>query len=335
MIYKKILLVLSISIISLSLISCSKNDLSIDATENSKSIESNDLKEEENEETVSIDKQEVINKLCSDEFEGRWIGSAGNELAEEYINDLFGQIGLIPIFNESYKEEYTQEVYKNYGLIAEDDYGEVKTINNIVGKIEGNSNNAVIISAHFDHIGIQDGKIIRGAIDNASGVSVLLDLAEILNNKYSVNEPAFDIIFCAFNGEECGLTGSEKFIEDINGKYDNLININIDSVGYKDGGKVTFLDRNTDTSLYEPMKEVIENNGLEVELNTGLKGTADSVEFDRAGISAICIIDENVKEVIHTENDTPELIDYDRLDKVVKSVDDFVSSFKFNKYLYS
>ena len=330
MIYKKILLVLSISIISLSLISCSKNDLSIDATENSKSIESNDLKEEENEETVSIDKQEVINKLCSDEFEGRWIGSAGNELAEEYINDLFGQIGLIPIFNESYKEEYTQEVYKNYGLIAEYDYGEVKTINNIVGKIEGNSNNAVIISAHFDHIGIQDGKIIRGAIDNASGVSVLLDLAEILNNKYSVNEPAFDIIFCAFNGEECGLTGSEKFIEDINGKYDNLININIDSVGYKDGGKVTFLDRNTDTSLYEPMKEVIENNGLEVELNTGLKGTADSVEFDRAGISAICIIDENVKEVIHTENDTPELIDYDRLDKVVKSVDDFVSSFKFN-----
>ena len=330
MIYKKILLVLSISIISLSLISCSKNDLSIDATENSKSIESNDLKEEENEETVSIDKQEVINKLCSDEFEGRWIGSAGNELAEEYINDLFGQIGLIPIFNESYKEEYTQEVYKNYGLIAEDDYGEVKTINNIVGKIEGNSNNAVVISAHFDHIGIQDGKIIRGAIDNASGVSVLLDLAEILNNKYSVNEPAFDIIFCAFNGEECGLTGSEKFIEDINGKYDNLININIDSVGYKDGGKVTFLDRNTDTSLYEPMKEVIENNGLEVELNTGLKGTADSVEFDRAGISAICIIDENVKEVIHTENDTPELIDYDRLDKVVKSVDDFVSSFKFN-----
>lgn len=241
MIYKKILLVLSVSIISLSLISCNKKNLSIDATENSTSIETNNLKEEneEVEETVSINKEEVINKLCSDKFEGRWIGSVGNELAGEYINDLFGQIGLIPIFNDSYKEEYTQEVYKNSGLIAEDDYGEVKTINNIVGKIEGNSNNAIVISAHFDHIGIQDGKIIRGAIDNASGVAVLLDLAEILNNKYSVNKPVFDIIFCAFNGEENGLTGSEKFIEDINGKYDNLININIDSVGYKNGGKVT------------------------------------------------------------------------------------------------
>ena len=67
MIYKKILLVLSVSIISLSLISCNKKNLSIDATENLTSIESNNLKEEneEVEETVSINKEEVINKLCS------------------------------------------------------------------------------------------------------------------------------------------------------------------------------------------------------------------------------------------------------------------------------
>lgn len=330
MFYKKILLILSISIISLSLVGCNKKDLSVDTIKNLNSIESNILKEENNEDTVLINKQEVINKLCSDEFEGRWIGSLGNELAGEYINDLFTQIELTPIFNEDYKEEYTQEVYKNSGLIAEDDYGEIKTVNNIVGKIKGQGNNAIVISAHFDHIGVQDGKIIRGAIDNASGVAVLLDLAETLNKKYSVNKPEFDIIFCAFNGEETGLTGSERFIEDINGKYDNLININIDSVGYKDGGRVTFLDRNTNTSLYEPMKSIIENNGLEVALDTGLKGSADSVTFDKAGIPAICIIDENVKDVIHTENDIPELIDYDRLEKIVESVYDFVSSFMFN-----
>lgn len=328
--YRKISIFLSIMIILVSLSACTNKTENIETVQDLNSAETNNSIEEQKEKGIIIDKEEVINKLCSDEFEGRLVGSLGNELAGEYISDLFGKVGLISMFGENYNHEYTQEVYKTYGLIAEDDHGEVKTINNIVGKIEGNSNNAIVISAHFDHIGIQDGKIIRGAIDNASGVAVLLDLAEILNNKYSVNKPVFDIIFCAFNGEENGLTGSEKFIEDINGKYDNLININIDSVGYKNGGKVTFLDKNTDTSLYEPMKEVIENNGLEVELNTGLKGTADSVEFDRAGIPAICIIDENVKEVIHTENDTPELIDYDRLDKVVKSVDDFVSSFTFN-----
>ena len=146
--------------------------------------------------------------------------------------------------------------------------------------------------------------INKGAIDNSSGVAVLLDLAETLNNKYSIEKPEFDIIFCVFNGEEKGLTGSRKFIEDIDGKYNSLININIDSVGYKDGGRVTFLDGNANTSLYEPMKSIMENNGLDVALDTGLKGSADSVTFDKAGIPAICIIDENVKDVIHTENDT-------------------------------
>lgn len=40
--------------------------------------------------------------------------------------------------------------------------------------------------------------------------------------------------------------------------------------------------------------------------------------------------DENVKEIIHTENDVPEAIDYERIDKIVKSVYDFVSSYIFN-----
>ena len=328
--YRKISIFLFIIVILVSLSGCTNKIQNIETVQDLNSAETNNSIEESNEKTAMIDKEEVINKLCSDEFEGRLVGSLGNELAGEYLSDLFSKIRLISMFGEDYKHEYTQEVYKTYGLIAEDDYGEVKTINNIVGKIEGTSNNAVIISAHFDHIGIQDGRIIKGAIDNASGVAVLLDLAETLNNKYSIEKPEFDIIFCAFNSEENGLIGSKKFIEDIDGKYNSLININIDSVGYNDGGKVTFLDENTDTSLYEPMKKIIENNGLEVELDTDLKGTADSVVFDKVGIPAICIIDENVKEVIHTENDVPELIDYERLDKIVKSVYDFVSSYEFN-----
>ena len=332
--YRKISIFLSIMIILVSLSACTNKTQNIETVQELNSAETNNSIEEQKEKGIIIDKEEVINKLCSDEFEGRFVGSLGNDLASEYLSDLFRDIGLVSMFGENYKHEYTQEVYKtaglNGGLIAEDDYGEIKTINNIVGKIEGNSNNAIVISAHFDHIGIQDGKIIRGAIDNASGVSVLLELAETLKNKYKIEKPEFDIIFCAFNGEEEALKGSRNFIEDINGKYDSLININIDSVGYKNGGKVTFLDKNTDTSLYEPMKEVIENNGLEVELDTDLKGTADSVAFDQAGIPSICIIDENVKDVIHTENDVPELIDYDRLDKIVKSVYDFVSSYVFN-----
>lgn len=332
--HRRISICLSIIVILVSLSGCTNKAENIETIQNLNSDEIDNSIEEQNEKSVIIDKEEVVNKLCSDEFEGRFVGSLGNDLAGKYLSDLFRELGLVSMFGENYKHEYTQKVYKtaglNGGLITDDDHGEVKILNNIIGKIEGKTNNAIVLSAHFDHIGLQDGEIIRGAIDNASGVSVLLDLARDLNNKYSMKKPEFDIIFCAFNGEEEGLVGSRSFVQDINGKYDNLININIDSVGYKNGGRVTFLDRNKDTSLFEPIKEVIENNGLDVDLNIEIKGNADSTAFDEVGIPSVCIIDENVQEVIHTKDDIPELIDYDRLDKIVKSINEFIKEFTFN-----
>jgi len=69
-----------------------------------------------------------------------------------------------PLFEDSYYEPYTQEVYKKYGLIDKDDKPENKQVNNVVGVIKGkDSKKAVVISAHFDHLGYLDGKIIRGA----------------------------------------------------------------------------------------------------------------------------------------------------------------------------
>ena len=160
--YRKISIFLATIIILVgALVGCTNKTQNIETIQDLNSTETNSITEEKKETSIIINKEEVINKLCSDEFQGRWIGTLGNDLAGDYINDLFEQINLIPIFNEDYKEEYTQEVYKTSGLIAEDDYGEVKMVNNIVGKIEGTSNNAIIISAHFDHVGIQDGKIIK------------------------------------------------------------------------------------------------------------------------------------------------------------------------------
>ena len=217
--YRKISIFLSIMIILVSLSACTNKTQNIETVQELNSAETNNSIEEQKEKGIIIDKEEVINKLCSDEFEGRLVGSLGNDLASEYLSDLFRDIGLVSMFGENYKHEYTQEVYKtaglNGGLIAEDDYGEIKTINNIVGKIEGKTNNAIIISAHFDHIGVQDGKIIKGAIDNASGVSVLLELAETLKNKYKIEKPEFDIIFCAFNSEETGLKNVIPLSKDI------------------------------------------------------------------------------------------------------------------------
>ncbi|MBU5317856.1 M28 family peptidase [Clostridium bornimense] len=259
-----------------------------------------------------IDKRTVIETLTSDKFEGRAVGSKGNRLTEDYLENLFKDIGLSSVFNNKYRHKYDT------------------SNSNIIGKIDGKSDNAIIISAHFDHIGIQDGKIIRGAIDNASGVSVLLEVAETLKNKYSIDKPEFDIIFAAFNGEESGMKGSSEFVHDIIGEYDNLIDINIDSVGYKNGGKVTFLNNKGYDTLNKSMEKILKNNGLEVTLGNKILGRSDSDSFKRPEMKSICIIEENVKEVIHSERDTPEMVDYSRLDKISNSVIELVESITYD-----
>lgn len=304
---KKFALLLTTIILLMPLVSC-RNEASTNTL--IKDIQLTETKKvlNENYQTKVINKETIIETLTSDNFEGRAIGSNGNMLTEDYIYKLFKDIGLCPLFNNEYKHKYNT------------------TSSNIVGKIDGESNNAIIISAHFDHIGYQDGKLIRGAIDNASGVSVLLEVAEILKNTYSLEKPEFDIIFAAFNGEESGMMGSTKFVHDIIGKYDNLIDINIDSVGYINGGKITFLNNESYNNLKKFMKESLENNGLEVTLDNKILGRSDSDSFKRPEMKSICLIEENIKEVVHSEKDTSDIVNYSTLDKISKSIIELVEN---------
>ena len=282
----------------------------------------------------NITMEYILDNLTSDEFGGRFTGSNGNTLAEEFIEDIFNGIGLDKVFNEdNYKHAYTQEISNTPGLQNDNSKTEFKEINNIIGKISGkDSKSAVIISAHFDHIGKQGNELFRGAVDNGSGVAILIDLAQKLKTEYSKTVPDHDIIFCAFNGEEEGLEGSYNFVEDIKGKYESLININIDSVGYKNGGDIIFLRRNFETTdiiqqnLYTNMEKALNENSLNVSKDD-IKGISDSISFDNESIANICLIEENVKEVIHSVNDTMDIINFDNLNLISNSIYNFLKSY--------
>ncbi len=105
---------------------------------------------------------------------------------------------------------------------------------NLFGIIEGSSGDStLVISAHYDHIGIRNGKINPGANDNASGVSALLEIARVLSEeKY---KPKYNILFCFFSAEESGLCGSRYFINNPLIQKETIIaNINLDMIGNKD-----------------------------------------------------------------------------------------------------
>lgn len=274
--------------------------------------------------------KEIVNTLCSDEFQGRLIGSKGNEKAGEYISKIFKDVGLTPMFGDNYYDPYTQEVYKKYGVIDKDDKPENKKVNNVVGVIKGkDTKKAVVISAHFDHIGYQDGKIIRGALDNASGMSALIKIANTLKEKSKKNPFDMDIVICAFNGEEEGLAGSRAFVQDIKSKslYSNLYNINIDSIGAKEGGtNLALKDKSKISSkLYNAIKVTFEKDNIGFE-DTAVKGTGDHKGFEYANIPNVFIVQANVEKLVHKPTDTPDILNYEQIDKIANAICDFVEA---------
>ena len=174
----------------------------------------------------SITVKKHLFTLASDEMEGRGTGTPGIEKAAVYIENEFKRIGLSTFQDlETYRQTFTFQNRRTEENI---------TASNIIGVLEGKSkkDEFVIVSAHFDHLGIrkttgQLDSIYNGANDDASGVTGVLTLAEYFKNK-GTNERT--IVFVAFTGEEMGLKGSTYFGKGIDAsKF--IAGINLEMIG--------------------------------------------------------------------------------------------------------
>ena len=93
----------------------------------------------------------------------------------------------------------------------------------------------IIITAHYDHIGIKDGKIYNGADDNASGISGLLAIARYFKAK----RPKHTLIFVAFDAEEKGLRGAKHFVNNLPVSKDLIkLNVNMDMISRSDRNEI-------------------------------------------------------------------------------------------------
>jgi hypothetical protein len=85
-------------------------------------------------------------------------------------------------------------------------------VRNVLGFIQGlDSTKSIVVGAHYDHLGIRDGRIYNGSDDNASGTAGMLALAKYWAT--STEKPACNIIFAAWTAEEKGLLGSSYFVQ--------------------------------------------------------------------------------------------------------------------------
>jgi len=167
-----------------------------------------------------------VQTLSSDAFEGRKTGTKGAELARNYISKRFKEIGLksFPLLN-SYQQSFTFSGIDDPKILGR----------NMIGYIPGSSSKVIVISAHYDHLGIINGKIFNGADDNASGVAGMLKIAA----HYAKSKPNYTLIFAAFDAEEFGRKGSEYFVGHLPIDVKRIrLNINLDMISHNDKGEL-------------------------------------------------------------------------------------------------
>lgn len=158
-----------------------------------------------------------VKELSSDAYEGRATGTKGAEKAKNYIISEFQKLNVLPL-GKNFEQAFP--LNKKDALSAG---------KNVLGMVKGTDypEQYIVISAHYDHVGVQNGKIYNGADDDASGISALFAFAEYFQ-KYP---PKHSVILAAFDAEEIGLLGSYYFVDNaIVSKSALKFNINMDMI---------------------------------------------------------------------------------------------------------
>lgn len=174
--------------------------------------------------------------LASDELEGRETGTEGERKASEYIASRFREFGLESIFDDGYFQYFEKTIKSNPHAMEANPDDPVIMGRNVGAFLDNGSDNTIIIGAHYDHLGyggegsLHTGPpaIHNGADDNASGVAIMLALADYFSEKEMDN----NILFLAFSGEEKGLWGSNFFVDNSPLELEDInFMINLDMVG--------------------------------------------------------------------------------------------------------
>ena len=261
--------------------------------------------------------REHIERLTSNQFEGRGIGTRGLDRAAEYLAAQFERIGLAPGVNGgSYLQTFETTRTPD---------GRPATLANVVGLIPGSEpswrGQSVLLTAHYDHLGMgwpdprrgEEGKLHPGADDNASGVAAMLEVARALAASGAARRT---VVVIAFTGEDAGLIGSRHYVEHPVLPKDGIRAIvNLDSVGRLGSGQIGVLGAGTATEWPHVFRGIGFVTGIETQLAQEALPASDQASFAAAGIPGVQLFTPPHADY-HRPTDTADKIDVAGLVKV-------------------
>lgn len=288
--------------------------------------------------TTSISASELrehVGVLASERFGGRLTGSKGEELATQYVADAFERAGL-----EAQGDGGTW--FQGFDArISEPGKQPVKVRGrNVLGVLRSKDPKApkVVVGAHVDHLGrgiggssrakaADKGRVHFGADDNASGVAVLLEVAEqiaglVRSGKLELRR---DLVFAAWSGEEIGLYGSRHYVRSLAksaGRDDlrGLVScyINLDMVGRFQ--KTLILQGIASSSVWR--REIERRNvpvGLPLSLVDDVDLRTDTTSFYAAKVPILSAF-TGAHADYHSPADTVDKLDYASMQRIGRLV---------------
>lgn len=277
--------------------------------------------------------REWVNYLASDDMKGRRNGSSEMKEVAAWLAGKFEDYGLKNLNGDGsfiYEYDYT---FRSVNISER----------NVIGIIEGSDpklkHEFIILSAHFDHIGIRRGEpvdsICNGADDNASGTAALLGIAKYLHD--TGTRTGRSIIFASFSGEENGMRGSRNFTANLPFKPGDIYaNMNFEMIGHSEElgrGKYymtgcPYSNLDDIVGSYAPALELIDT----IPITNALFNSSDNISFSRlavadgvtTGIPSGTFATTTMAEYIHSVDDEAGLFDFENMALLVNHFADIV-----------
>jgi Tol biopolymer transport system component len=275
---------------------------------------------DENEEAVKSNLKKHISFLASDDLKGRLTGSKEEKIAANYLINQFKNIGIKPFFKNDYLQSFT---YKE--RINPKDSLQLTAVNghNVIGFLDNKANKTIVIGAHYDHLGLNEHhhstkEIHNGADDNASGVAGVLELARMLSKNKTIEKANY--VFALFSGEEDGLQGSKKAVENIKNVYPNVTAmINMDMIGRLDDKKEMTIGGIGTSPEFKNIVEKNKPGGFNITLDESGVGPSDHTSFYLKDIPVLFFFTGTHSDY-HKPSDDEDKINYYGVTNIVNYV---------------
>jgi Zn-dependent M28 family amino/carboxypeptidase len=260
----------------------------------------------------------TINYLSSPELAGRSIGSEGIVLAENYLVQEYKKMGL-----RSYEKKRD---FRQSFNVPDTVKGYEKTkCTNIIAVLDNKADSTIVISAHYDGVG-KDERLMKdvlaskrktasaGADDNASGVSMVLELVRELKAKKNVR---YNIVAVHCSAHETGLFGSQEFFKSNFFRSLKVKEvINVDMIGrLNTKTQLIKIGRSAESTLFRDTTGAFSKFGIRMEFSSDQLWSSDATVFWKNGFKTVTIT-TGIHDDYHRSSDTPEKINYEGMHSI-------------------